>query len=213
MTCFLYDAIVFDFDGTLVDSNEIKTWAFGKLYEDHGEEIVRQVIAYHRENRGVSRFIKFRYWHNQLLCQHFTKEIEDELVQSYSSLVIEAVVKASYINGAKEFLKAYHKKLPLFVASGTPELEIREIIVRRGMSPFFAGVFGSPANKTEILKNICKQNCFAPKRVLMVGDTLVDWEGARIAETSFLGVQIPGHSSDLPEGALINSLQQLESYI
>ena len=46
---YRYDAIVFDFDGTLVKSNEIKTWAFGELYEEHGEKVVQQIIAYNKE--------------------------------------------------------------------------------------------------------------------------------------------------------------------
>ena len=62
-----YDAVVFDFDGTLVQSNEIKKWAFGKLYEKYGEDSVRQVTDYHAENAGISRFIKFRHCHEHLM--------------------------------------------------------------------------------------------------------------------------------------------------
>ena len=47
---YRYDAIVFDFDGTLVQSNEIKTWAFGELYKEHGEKIVQQIMAYNKED-------------------------------------------------------------------------------------------------------------------------------------------------------------------
>ena len=35
MPRYRYGAIVFDFDGTLVESNEIKSWAYGKLYEEN----------------------------------------------------------------------------------------------------------------------------------------------------------------------------------
>ena len=61
MRLYRYDAIVFDFDGTLVNSNEIKTWAFGELYKEYGEKIVQQIIAYQKEHEGISRFVKFRY--------------------------------------------------------------------------------------------------------------------------------------------------------
>ena len=34
---------VFDFDGVLADSLEIKTWAFGEIYKEYGDEIVEKV--------------------------------------------------------------------------------------------------------------------------------------------------------------------------
>ena len=35
-----YKAIVFDFDGTLVDTFEIKTKAFGEMYQKYGDKIL-----------------------------------------------------------------------------------------------------------------------------------------------------------------------------
>ncbi|MCX5934210.1 MAG: hypothetical protein NTU99_05390, partial [Pseudanabaena sp. LacPavin_0818_WC45_MAG_42_6] len=51
-----YDAIVFDFDGVLVESVDVKTQAFGTLYAEYGDLIVEQVKAYHLLHGGVSRF-------------------------------------------------------------------------------------------------------------------------------------------------------------
>ena len=85
---YRYDAIVFDFDGTLVQSNEIKTWAFGELYKENGEKIVQQIITYHKKHEGVSRFVKFRYWNENLLGQSYTEEIGENLSRTYSQLVL-----------------------------------------------------------------------------------------------------------------------------
>ena len=94
---YRYDAIVFDFDGTLVKSNEIKTCAFGELYKEHGEKIVQQIMAYNKEHERVSRFVKFRYWHENLLDQPYTKDIGEKLSRTFTKLVFESVVQAQYI--------------------------------------------------------------------------------------------------------------------
>ena len=62
-----FDAIVFDFDGTLVDSNEIKSKAFGELYKSYGDEIVNKVVNYNNQHKGLSRLKKFKYWQENLL--------------------------------------------------------------------------------------------------------------------------------------------------
>ena len=56
-----FEAIFFDFDGVLVESVDIKTTAFARLYAGHGEPVADAVVAYHRQNMGTSRFVKFRY--------------------------------------------------------------------------------------------------------------------------------------------------------
>ena len=43
-------SIVFDFDGVLVDSVNIKTEAFARLFDHEGPEVLEKVVAYHLEN-------------------------------------------------------------------------------------------------------------------------------------------------------------------
>ena len=59
--------IIFDFDGVLVDSVEIKTNAFAFIYKEYGDDIVDKVIYHHRLNGGMSRYKKFEYYHDTLL--------------------------------------------------------------------------------------------------------------------------------------------------
>ena len=60
-------AIIFDFDGVILESLEIKTNAFKKLYKSYGTDIVDKVAIHHLENGGVSRYEKFKIYHNQFL--------------------------------------------------------------------------------------------------------------------------------------------------
>jgi len=214
MHLYRYDAIVFDFDGTLVQSNEIKTQAFGELYKKHGENIVQQIIAYHKEHEGISRFVKFCYWHKDLLGLPYTKEIGENLSRAYSKLVFDAVVQAPYVEGVLEFLKKHYQQIPLFVASGTLEPELREIIKHRSILHFFQEVFGSPATKTEILQRIVAKYNFSPEQVLMVGDTLTDWEGAQGVGAEFIGIQSGKNANIFPSTKiLLNNFIELDKYV
>ena len=209
----LCDAIVLDFDGTLVDSKEIKAHAFGELYQSYGDKIVEQVLAYHQQNEGVSRFVKFRYWQETLLGEHYTEEKGAEFSRRYTGAVIDAVVQAPFLPGVNEFLEKTSQLIPLFVASGTPELELQQIIMRRQMDHYFRGVFGSPSTKDEILRKIMTETSTSPHRLLMLGDSLEDWEAAKTTGCHFMGI-INGETSPFPDTIIsINNFNQLQRQI
>jgi HAD superfamily hydrolase (TIGR01549 family) len=186
LPCF--DAVVFDFDGVLVTSVDVKTQAFADLYAEHGPDVVRKVTEYHLAHGGVSRFEKFRHFHRAFLKRNLTPEAESRLGIRFSAMVENAVVEAPWIAGAREFLERHHRQVPLFVASGTPEQELLRIIARRGASHYFAGAGGAPRSKAEIISAFIRKGGYDAARVLMIGDSSTDYEGARAAGVRFLGV-------------------------
>lgn len=192
-------AIVFDFDGVLVESVDVKTKAFAELYREFGDAVVAKVVAYHLLHGGLSRFEKFRHFHREFLGRELMPEAEQVLGQRFSCLVEDAVVASSWVPGAREFLDAYHRRLPLYVASGTPDDELKRILLRRGAAGYFRAAYGSPRRKGEILRHIIADGCFDPAQVLMVGDAMTDLEGAREAGTRFLGRVQAGLESPFPE--------------
>ena len=68
-------AIVFDFDGVLAESANLKTRAFSDLFKGEDEETVRQIVAYHLKNAGVSRFEKFKIIYMALCLVSFIKKM------------------------------------------------------------------------------------------------------------------------------------------
>jgi HAD superfamily hydrolase (TIGR01549 family) len=179
-------AIVFDFDGVLVESVDIKTRAFGKLFELEGRGISSQVEQYHINNAGVSRFEKFRYIYKEILNRNLTEEIFKGLCQRFSNLVVDEVVSAPYVNGAKEFLDNYTKLYRCFIASATPQSEIEVIIKRRYMSQYFKEIYGAPRKKADIVSEIILNNDLLHDKVVYIGDALSDYEAARANSVIFI---------------------------
>lgn len=208
-----FDALVFDFDGVLVESTDIKTMAFAALYEHHGQAIVEQVTSYHAKHAGISRFKKFKYFQENLLGLPYTEKKGNFLSNQFSKLVVNAVVDSSFVIGAKEFLEAHMNTIPMFIASGTPNDELHEIVKRRNMLKYFVSIFGSPSTKGEIIKRIVKRHSFDPSRVLMIGDALADLQGARESGAGFIG-RISGEDNPFPpEVDVIPDLNALANYV
>jgi len=49
--------IAFDFDGVLAESVGVKTKAYARLFEEHGEGVVSRVVDYHLKNGGYPALI------------------------------------------------------------------------------------------------------------------------------------------------------------
>ena len=183
-----YEAFFFDFDGVLVDSVEVKTRGFAKLFEPHGPEVVAQVIDHHRRHGGMTRADKFRYYHRDYVGRNLSDEEMTELCQKFSELVVDEVVSAQEIRGAGEFLKKWCSRLPCFVISATPEEEIREIVRRRGMTNYFKEVLGAPASKEDNLARLLSTFRLNPSKCCLFGDAASDYQAAYTCGVAFIGI-------------------------
>jgi len=186
---YLLQAIFFDFDGVIVDSNATKSAAFRTLFADYGEEIVAEVVAYHQQHGGISRVEKIRYAHEHIIKQPLTEEELASWADAYSKLVVDKVIAVDWIAGAKEFLDGVAVAVPVFVISGTPEDELRHIIVRRKMSGYFQEILGSPTRKPEHIRKLLTRYRLFPEHCLFVGDALTDFNAAKETGLHFIGIQ------------------------
>ena len=185
------DAVFFDFDGVIVESNEVKIEAFRAIYEPYGEDVVAEVLAEHVRQEGVSRVVKLERFHRELLGIELDEAGLAALAQRYCSLVEEKVVACDAVPGAMAALEAWEACCPLYVVSGTPEEELRRIAGRRGLTHHFKAVYGSPRVKTDIVGKVLDEIGVAPGRALFVGDSLTDYNAAAAVGTQFLG-RVPG---------------------
>lgn len=204
-------AIFFDFDGVIVDSNATKTEAFRSLFDNYDHDLVVQIIAYHRRHGGISRVEKIRYAHQHIIKHHLSDEELKDWAAAYSELVMEKVIAIEWIDGAKGFLDKKLESLPMFVISGTPEDELQYIIERRNMSGYFQKVLGSPKKKPDHVRNVLLEYCFNPECCVFIGDALTDLHAADETGLQFIGIQ---GEVDFPVGTkVLPDCKGLESAI
>lgn len=205
-------AIIFDFDGVLVDSAHIKTEAFRKLFSRWPEK-VEEIVSFHLNNMGISRYVKFRHFYENILGDAYSEGIGLELGRQFTNLVFEEIKKAPFISGAEEFLEEY-KNFLLFIASGTPHEELIDIVSYKGIAKYFKGIFGSPVTKRDIIKNIFKKYSLEREQVIFVGDAESDKRAAEDAGIYFV-LRITPENSELKTSATykISDLSQLKAKI
>jgi phosphoglycolate phosphatase-like HAD superfamily hydrolase len=179
-----YQCIFFDFDGVIVESGDIKTEAFMELYANLG--IQEEVKKHHLENQGVSRFDKFKWIAENLLNESYTSEKGDKLSERFSALVKSKVIASPSVKGINDLiLKLKDSGAYLVVASGTPEIELNEIMMSRGIDHLFNEIHGSPKQKSGIIENTIKKGKFSIEDCLFIGDASTDYDAAKAHDLDF----------------------------
>lgn len=181
--------VIFDFDGVLVDSVNVKTEAFGLMYKDYGLDVVKKVHDHHIENGGLPRFEKFKHYHKNFLGKNLNEDGIQEMSNQFSKMVVEKVVSADWIPGAEKFLKTLYKhKINCIVVSATPQNEIELIIKKRNMNIYFSSIYGSPTSKNENLLSALNKNSVYAKDAIFFGDALADWQASSKSDIQFVGI-------------------------
>lgn len=206
-----WQAVFFDFDGVVLDSVHVKTKAFAQMFRQFGSEIERQVVAYHLEYGGISRFEKFKYFYNTLLGVSISEEQLHKLGEEFSDLVLNEILASPYISGSLETLTMLRQNnVPAFVVSGTPDDEIKFIVKQRCLDVFFREVHGSPRQKDSIVLDVIGRYGYDRLKCLFIGDAMSDYKAAQRVGVNFLGIVTEAGPGPFPPGTDISNCVRCE---
>ncbi len=180
------NAIVFDFDGVILESADIKTQAFRQLFENEHPQHVDEIVEYHLREEGVSRYRKFEHIYNTIIGEELVPAHSQHLGQRFSDLVLEGILAAPFVAGAREYIETHGQQLPLFIASGTPQEELEYIVRERGIADYFSEVHGTPRRKEEIVRDILRRHDLDAAHVAFVGDAESDLRAAKATGLVFV---------------------------
>ena len=178
----LIQAIVFDFDGTLIDSNEIKLSAFYEVTAHLPGADAELDRIFQNPDRG-DRYDIFAALEARLGADG------KALIKAYGERCETVILDKLAISNVTEILdalKAQGRKL--FIASAAPEVDLVAMVHKSDLATRFEGVFGRPAGKAEILKRIMEDHDLQSSTMIMVGDGEDDLRGAREFGCRFIGI-------------------------
>ena len=205
-----WQAVFWDFDGVVLDSVNVKTKAFARMFSKYGHEIEQLVVDYHLAHGGVSRHEKFKYYYEQLLNRPVSTQELEMLGTEFSGLVLDEVLAAPFIPGALDTLQFLLREgIPCYVVSGTPEEEVRHIVAARELTRFFVEVYGAPRKKYDIVAGILDQAGYEPVKCLFLGDAMTDFEAAEKAGTQFIGIVSDVSLSPFPLEVVVSTFVTL----
>jgi beta-phosphoglucomutase len=209
--------LILDFDGVVVESIPLKTVAFRKIFSFAPPERLDEIIAFHLENGGMSRYDKFRHIYANILHEELNPEQEERLADEYVGLIFDAMLTVPYVHGAEDLLRDCSRMLPLYIVSATPEGEMHEIARRRGLTKFFVRIYGSPKTKAECIREILAETGASPAEALFVGDAPNDWQAACETGVRFVARVRPGDTNRFlgrprVEG-IVENLHDLREYL
>lgn len=179
-----YDVFVFDCDGVIFDSNELKIEAMRIALDAFPANLSQSCVAYFRENFGKSRYHHVEHFVNEILrlTGQECSSSYDSILDKYASQCFSLYLASPLTSGFTEFINSIsgHK----YVASGSDEAELRSVFTSRELTQHFVSIFGSPTKKTAHLKHIVEQH--PGRRVLMIGDAVSDLNAALDNDADFL---------------------------
>ena len=206
--------VIFDFDGTLVDSNHMKRDAFLGIAERYaaGREIMARIID--APGLGTRDKVFEKFVAELGIAPDTRRAAVAELVTCYTDRCFSEIRRANEIAGARAVLdRLATDGLRLFISSATPAGPLKDLVEARGLGMLMEGVFGAPESKDAHVRRIQKLAGLNLSEILYVGDSDADSHAAFEAKCRFVGVVLDEARFSIRPEVCVSSLAQLPSVI
>ena len=178
------EVIIWDFDGVIVDSMNIRSDAFRYALDAYSSVIIDDLLSHHFENGGKSRYEKFE----RIISRYPDEEMDmKNLLNRYSKFIDKNLFNHSILNDSIFTSIKLNERFGVqqYIASGSDEVELRRLIEFLNMDKYFKGVYGSPKRKHLIVDNIIKTEARGLDQYLLIGDSKNDMEAAKMNGIDF----------------------------
>jgi 2-phosphoglycolate phosphatase len=189
----LFKTIIFDLDGTLIDSYSAIQESLNFVLKNYGLPKVDLPTVKKMVGRGLEN----------LMQQAVGEENKEQAIALFRKSYDETVMRGTFLlpEVAETIRNLYGKGIKMAVASNKPSIYSRTILENFGLNPYFEACYGPDIVKQAkphpaMLDGLLKELNADRNETLYVGDMLIDVETARNAGVHVALIATGGNSSD-----------------
>jgi HAD superfamily hydrolase (TIGR01549 family) len=173
------EVIFWDFDGVILNSMPIRDKGFLHIFKEYPAEKVAQLLDFHHQNGGLSRYVKIRYFYEKILQEPISEEKVMELAQEFSHIMRQELANTELlIEDSLNFIKKYHSEKKFHIVSGSDEKELQFLCKELGIADYFVSIHGSPTPKKELVSRLIQAHGYSVENCVLIGDSINDYEAA-----------------------------------
>jgi HAD superfamily hydrolase (TIGR01509 family) len=183
----MFNAVIFDMDGVLVDSHPVHEQAWRRLLQSLGRTVSDRELEFVHDGRKRDEILRF-----------FFGDLPDSALRQYGlrkdSFFAEYAEKMKLVRGAREFVSALSEAgVRLAIASSASRVRAERTLEQFDLRRYFAAVVtgndvarGKP--DPAVYRAACVRLNGAPGQMLVVEDAVSGIDGARAAGMRCIGV-------------------------
>lgn len=174
---------IYDFDGTIAETNLLKSDAFEFAAIEFGQEIANWFVSYHKANGGITRQVKIK-----TLCDKLGRvDLYDYFLERYEDYLSKNWLTCPIIPGFREYVK--NTEGTNVILSGGAKVEIESYLKFNNLDEYFVEVFGNPIDKDVNLEAIKNKYLSNDVAVDFYGDSKLDFELSKRVQANFYFVK------------------------
>jgi phosphoglycolate phosphatase len=204
--------MVFDFDGVIIDSTEVKVDEYRSLFSQftNNEATLNQIINIYRNSAGIPRETTLKKVFKEFLYKTLSDQEVENLSLDYSKRIFQRLDAIEPLKGFLEYL-TIHKKINKHIISGAPNSDVSYLIKKLNITKHFKSIKGGPLNKKNEITNIRKLAKVKAKDIVYFGDQNNDYIAAKSAGVGFIGINA-GSNLDTMECKKFLDFEKLIAY-
>ncbi len=175
-----------------MDSMPTRDLGFLKVLKDFPESEVIQLMDFHSKNGGLSRYVKFRYFFEEIRKEPISEQEVKIWAEKFSTIMMEHLCDENLlIQETVQFVKNNQLEYDMYIVSGSDGNELRNICEAVGISHLFKSIEGSPTPKTKLIEQLVLTNKMDKTKCVLIGDSFNDFSAAEENNIFFIGYNNP----------------------
>lgn len=186
---FKTQIMVFDFDGVVIDSTEVKIDEYKNLFSQFtkNETTLDEITNIYKNSAGIPRETTLKKVFKEVFDKTVSNQEVESLSLNYSKQIFRRLEAIEPLKGFLEYL-AIHKEINKHIISGAPNSDVCYLIKKLNLSKYFKSIKGGPLNKKNEIINIRKLAKVKAQNIVYFGDQKNDYIAAKSAGVGFIGI-------------------------